>query len=100
MWNYSYDPILLSVSKNLWDSLSDEDKAIFKDAGLKAMEEQRKVTRERNVALEKEFADAGIEVTYLTDDEKQAFKDKLTDLIKTYEEKLGKELLTTLGYYE
>jgi tripartite ATP-independent transporter DctP family solute receptor len=100
LWNYSYDPILLSVSKQLWDSLSDADKAIFEEAGKAAMDQQRTITRERNVALEKEFADAGMEVYYNTDEEKAAFKAKLTDLIKTYEEKLGKELLTALGYYD
>jgi len=100
LWNYSYDPLLLTVSGQLWESLSDADKAIFKEAGAAAMEEQRNVTRERNVALEKEFADGGMEVYSNTDEEKDAFKAELTDLIKTYEEKLGKDLLTALGYYE
>ncbi|HSK67893.1 MAG TPA: DctP family TRAP transporter solute-binding subunit [Candidatus Limnocylindria bacterium] len=100
LWNYSYDPILLAVSQDLWNSLSDADKAIFQEAGQKAMEEQRTITRARNVALEKEFADAGLKVSYLTDAEKQAFKDALGDLIKTYEEKLGKDLLTALHYYD
>ncbi len=100
MWNYSYDPILLSVSGQLWASLSDEDKAIFEEAGKVAMEKQRTITRERNVALEKEFADSGMEVYYNTDEEKDAFKAMLTDLIATYEKELGKELLTALGYYD
>lgn len=100
MWNYSYDPILLSVSGQLWASLSDEDKAIFEEAGKAAMEQQRTITRERNVALEKEFADSGMEVYYNTDEEKDAFKAMLTDLIATYEKELGKELLTALGYYD
>ncbi|MGI6687939.1 MAG: DctP family TRAP transporter solute-binding subunit [Christensenellales bacterium] len=100
IWNYTYDPLLLTVSQQLWDSLSDEDKGIFREAGLKAMEEQRRITRERNAALEKEFADGGMEVYTLTEAEMQAFKDKLTDLTKSYEEKMGKDLLTILGYYD
>ena len=39
LWNYSYDPLYLSVSQELWGSLSDEEKAIFQAAADEAADQ-------------------------------------------------------------
>ena len=71
-----------------------------KHALLSASSSHRWLNCSPSARLEQEFEDAGMEVYRNTDEEKDAFKNALTDLIKTYEEKLGKELLTDLGYYD
>lgn len=35
MWNYSYDIMMLNVSDKIWQTLSDEDKAILNPVGRK-----------------------------------------------------------------
>lgn len=51
------------VSKQLWSSLSDEDKQIFSDVMLEAAERSTKIIEEREAALVEKFKADGINVT-------------------------------------
>jgi len=55
IWNYSYDPLILSVSGKVWNSLSDEDKAIFKEAGEVAMKKQIEESRKMDAEIIEQF---------------------------------------------
>lgn len=97
VWNYSYDPIALSASQKLWDSLSDEDKEIFEAAAEKGCKQEVKETRK----LEKEIIEDSkktMEVNTLSSDEIAAFK-KLTDpLYEEYKDVIGEDLFKAFGY--
>lgn len=99
MWNYSYDPILLTVSKDVWSGLTEDEKKIFQEAATSAAEQQRAETRKRDGEILKEFEEK-LEVNTITEEARKEFRDKLADFTKTYEDKFGKELLTNLGYYD
>ncbi|MDR1740479.1 MAG: TRAP transporter substrate-binding protein DctP [Synergistaceae bacterium] len=75
LWNYSYDPIFLSVSRELWESLSDEEKAVFQSAADEAMSYQVVVTREKEKELKRRLPEYKMDVVEaLTPDEVAAFK--------------------------
>ncbi|MDO5037299.1 MAG: DctP family TRAP transporter solute-binding subunit [Tissierellia bacterium] len=99
-WNYSYDPIFLTVSQKLWGSLSEEEKTIFQEAAVEAMALQKELARqEADEALEvikEEYPDVEI-VEKLTDDELKKFKEVAAPVYEENKAELG-DLLTKFGY--
>ena len=55
IWNYAYAPIILSCSSQLWDSLSEEDREIFQQAGEAACAKEVTEFREIDAEILKEF---------------------------------------------
>ncbi len=95
--NYVYDALLLSVSTNLWDTLSDEDKAIFQEAGTAAMAHQKeraRIVNEEKIASLQET----MEVNELSPEEIAVFQEAMVPLYEQWEEILGLELMEAFGY--
>lgn len=92
LWNYSYDPLVLGINKDLYGSLSKEDQQLVTDAAAAAnafqIEENRAVEEQQLSELE----DAGMEITELDDAEKEAFKGELTGLYEQYRSIWGPEM--------
>ena len=97
-WNYAYDPLVLSVSDKIWNSLSDEDKAIFEQAGKEACAMQVSASRELEDQIRKEFEDAGMEINTLEPEEMEAFKAAVALVYDEFREELTDEVLNALGY--
>lgn len=101
LWNYSYDPLFLSVSEKLWDSLTDEEKQIFKDAAKEAMDLQKEAARatvaEAVETIKKDYPKVEI-VEELTSEEIAAFKEKVAPVYNDNKDTIGKELFEKFGY--
>ncbi|CAM5222036.1 Tripartite ATP-independent transporter DctP family solute receptor OS=Ureibacillus acetophenoni OX=614649 GN=SAMN05877842_102197 PE=3 SV=1 [Ureibacillus acetophenoni] len=93
LWNYSYDPLVLGINKELYDSLSDEDKALFDRLGKEAAAYQVKITREREAEQIKELEEKGMTVYTPSADEIKAFKDTVQPIYDKYESIWGADLL-------
>lgn len=101
LWNYSYDPLFLSLSEKLWDSLTDEEKQIFKDAAKEAMDLQKEAARatvaEAVETIKKDYPKVEI-VEELTSEEIAAFKEKVAPVYNDNKDTIGKELFEKFGY--
>lgn len=101
MWNYSYDPIFLTVSTKLWDSLDDETKAAFEKAGQEAMDYEKQVTREKVenllTVIPEEYPNVEI-IDELTPEQVAAFQEKVAPIYDDYKDKLGADLFEAFGY--
>lgn len=101
LWNYSYDPIFLSVSEKLWKSLTDEEKQIFEEAAKEAMDLQKELNRsEAAKALEtikRDYPKVEI-VEELTPEQIQVFKDKVAPVYKDNKDSIGADLFEKFGY--
>lgn len=98
VWNYSCEPIILSVSQKLWSSLSDEDRAIFEEAAKVACQAQAKAAEERDAGyMDQLINEFNIEPTYLTDEELEAFKEAAMPIYESYRETMGEELYSAFG---
>ena len=93
LWNYSYDPLVLGMNKKLYDSLSDDDKALFDRLGKEAAEYQVKLAREKEASQLEELKAAGMEAYTPTDAEIAAFKEKVQPIYDKYTEVWGADLL-------
>lgn len=97
VWNYSYDPIALSASNKLWESLSDEDKEIFTAAAEKACAAEVEATRESEKKLLEEMGES-MEINTLTADEIAAFREVTASVYEEYKDKIGEEYFNAFGY--
>ncbi len=97
-WNYAYDCLILSCSETLWNSLSDEDKAIFQecaDAAAAAEVEASRAADADNFALMEEN---GVKITDLTEDQMNVFKEKVSSIYDQYRDQITDEVFEAFGY--
>lgn len=89
-WNYSFEYIILSVSDKVWNTLSDEDKAIFAECGAEAMDYQMSVAENNDSSFKAQCIDEyKIEITELTSDQIGAFKEAVQPIYEQYREVMG-----------
>ncbi|SET08153.1 tripartite ATP-independent transporter solute receptor, DctP family [Natronincola peptidivorans] len=97
MWNYSYDTLMMTVSENVWNSLSDEDKVIFQEAATEAMDFQKQRAREIN-AENLEYLNEYMEIYEMTAEEIAVFREAVQPIYDAFESIIGLELLEAFGY--
>lgn len=98
VWNYSYDATALSISKKLWDTLSDADKAMFEEAAKKACQAEIDLSRASDADIRAEFEAGGMEINDLTADEIKAFQEICKPLYEEFREQIGDDLYAAFGY--
>jgi len=98
IWNYCYDPIILSVSGNVWNSLSDEDKAIFDAAGIAACATQVAASRALDAQIIAEFEAIGVEVNELSAEGIEDMKVTMIPVYDKYRAQFGDDAFAAFGY--
>ncbi|MFF5996598.1 DctP family TRAP transporter solute-binding subunit [Lysinibacillus sp. KU-BSD001] len=93
LWNYSYDPLVLGINKDLYESMSKEDQELFDRLGKEAAAYQVQLNRERSAEQLEELKEKGMEVNELTDEQLQAFKDASQAVYDKYTAIWGEDLL-------
>ena len=98
VWNYSYDATALSISQKCWNSLSDEDKAIFEAAAKKACQAEIDLSRASDADIRAEFEAGGMQINDLTADEIKAFQELCKPLYEEFRDQIGDDLYAAFGY--
>ncbi len=93
MWNYSYDPLVLGINKDLFDSLSKEDQDLFTKLGEEAAEYQVEITREREKEQIEELKDSDFNFYYPTEEEIADYREAVEPVFDKYESIWGEDLL-------
>ena len=83
-----YTPYLLLMSKDSFDKLSEEEQKIVEEVGKYGTEVQREKTAEYDKDAVTDMQDKGVTLVTLTDDEKQQFRDAVTDIYPLVKEKM------------
>ena len=96
--NHVYSPAVIIVSPSVWDGLSDEEKAAFKEAGKAAAKAMREKVRADADSGVETLRSQGMEV--VTDVDRAAFEKALEPLMAGYAEKFGKERLDAIRNYK
>src|SRR5699024_12316943 len=92
LWNYSYDPVILGINKDVFDSLSDEGQEFVTRLAGETNEFQIEKNRDREAELIGELKDSGMEVNELSDEGKDAFRAKLSPLYDEYRKVWGPDM--------
>lgn len=93
-WHYSYDPLLLGISKARWDKMDDDTRARVQKAADEAMAYQIQISRkgtEDGIAL---LRDKGMEVYEPTPEELAAFKAATKPSFDKWADKIGADIVT------
>ncbi|MFD2044576.1 DctP family TRAP transporter solute-binding subunit [Ornithinibacillus salinisoli] len=93
MWNYSYDPLVLGINKELFDSMSEEDQELITKLGAEAAEYQVELARDKEAEQISELEDKGMQFYYPTDEELTMFKETVQPVYDKYEDIWGADLL-------
>jgi tripartite ATP-independent transporter DctP family solute receptor len=91
--NHQYNPQSLIFSKKVWDTLSEADRKVIKDAAVEAAAYQRKVNRDKSADDLQELKQAGMQVTEFSAAEQAKLREKLKPVV----EKHGAAIAGTLA---
>lgn len=96
-WNYVYDPLILGMSKQLWDNLSAADQQLVQSCADEANAEQKKVTRDK---VEENLAEMAkkMEIASLSETQMLAFREAMAPVYGKYLEIWGDDMLQAVGY--
>ena len=91
LWNYSYENDLFVANTEIWEVLEPRTRELLQEKATEACEWGRDEVEQQEVELVQEFREAGMEVTELTDDQLEAFKEVMKDTRQGFIEKYGEE---------
>lgn len=92
-WHYSYDPIFLGVSMDLWDSWDAELQEAVQEAATEAMEYQKAISREDTASGLDRLRAEGMEVYEPTPEELAAFKAATQPAFDKWAAQIGPEIV-------
>ncbi|MBP6942110.1 MAG: DctP family TRAP transporter solute-binding subunit [Syntrophorhabdaceae bacterium] len=98
VWRYAIDPLILGVSKEVWDGFSAQDKEAIKKAADETVKWQKEGARkglEGSMETLNVLRKNGMDVTVLTPKQVKAFKEKTKSVYDKWAQEIGAELVAT-----
>lgn len=99
LWHYVADPLIFAVNQEVWDSFTEEDQGIVRqaalDAGAHGIEVARAGLTGEDQSLVETIEGYGVTVVRLTDEERQAFVDATRPVYEKWRETIGADLVAT-----
>lgn len=97
MWGYVADPLIFVVNKEIWNSWTEADRAIVKQAAIDAGKEEITIARtgliEADKPVQKQIEDLGVTVTTLTPEEREAFVKATRSVYDKWKAQIGTALV-------
>ncbi len=91
-----YNPQMLLVSKKFWDTLSNDEKEILRQASEDARDHQRKVAREMNDKSREFLLKQGMQINDVSPQELERMRAKVKPVIDKYTAQVGEPLVKEL----
>ena len=92
-WHYMADPLVFAVSNSIWDQFSEEDQALLKQAAIDAGQWEIEKSRSEIDATLAAIKERGVEVTELTDEQRDAFMKATQSVYETWTPRIGEDLV-------
>ena len=97
MWNYSYENDLFIANTKVWESLNENTRQLLTDCALEACEWGRDALEAEEAELLAGFEKNGMEITYLTDEQKAVFADAIADWKAGMIDRFGEDACAAFG---
>lgn len=98
LWHYVADPLIFAVNQEVWNSFTEEDREIVRQAALDAGAHGIEVARAGLVGDDQSLVETiegyGVNVVRLTDEERQAFVEATRPVYEKWRETIGADLVT------
>ena len=97
LWNYTYENDLFVANTEIWESLEPKTRELLQEKAKEACEWGRDTVEEEEAAIVEEFKSEGMTVTELTEEELDAFKNKISGVKQEFIEKYGEKACKAFG---
>ena len=98
LWNYVADPLIFVVNRDVWNSWSEKDREIVRQAALDAGKQEIQIARKgvtpEDPSLLKEIAGHGVTVTTLDAGQHAAFVTATKPVYDKWKKTIGEDLVT------
>ncbi|MEW9673233.1 TRAP transporter substrate-binding protein [Ammoniphilus sp. 3BR4] len=91
--HHVYSPFVMLLSKKFWDESTPEQQEIMKKAAKEAGDHERQLVREANKKYLEDLKTAGMTVTEVTPEAREAMKVVTDPVIEQFADKIGKETI-------
>src|SRR5699024_597614 len=89
---HTFAHIISVINKEYFESMTEDLQELLEEKMTEFNDRQREITQEQDEEYLEELED-DMEITELTDEEKEAFADELQPIYDKYEDSIGEELL-------
>ncbi|MFC4350561.1 DctP family TRAP transporter solute-binding subunit [Fodinicurvata halophila] len=97
LWGYVADPLIFAVNPDVWNSFTEEDQKIVREAAVEAGQVGIDAARDGLVppdtSLIEEIEAEGVEVTRLSEEERQAFVEATRPVYDEWAQEIGEDLV-------
>ena len=90
---HTYNPQIVLISTYKWNKISPENQQIILEAAREARDYNRTLAAEKTTEYLVAMEEAGVEVTILTQEQKEAFKEVMLPVWEEYYDIVGKDLI-------
>lgn len=98
LWNYVADPLVFVVNKQVWESWTEADREIVREAAIEAGKQEiviaRKGVTPEDPSMLKDIESHGVTVTSLTPEEHDAFVKATQPVFDKWKKTIGEELVS------
>lgn len=91
--HHIYSPFVFLMSKSFYDSLTEEQQQIVKDAAVEAGKHNRELNREVNAESLQKLIDNGMTYTEISAEEHAKMKEVVQPVIEKYSKEIGQDLV-------
>ena len=96
-WGYVADPLIYAANRDVWNSWSEQDRKIVREAAIEAGKQEIALTRKGltagDMSMIKEVEGLGVKVTELSAAEKQAFQKVVQPVYEKWTKQIGPDLV-------
>ncbi|MFW7340649.1 DctP family TRAP transporter solute-binding subunit [Pollutimonas sp. H1-120] len=97
LWNYVADPLVFVVNKQVWESWTEADRKIVRDAAIEAAKQEiviaRKGVTPEDPSMLKDIESHGVTVTSLTPEQHDAFVKATKPVFDKWKKTIGEDLV-------
>lgn len=97
LWNYVADPLVFVVNRQVWESWTEEDRNIVREAAQEAARREIEIARKgvtpEDPAMLKEIESHGVTVTTLTPEQHDAFVEATKPVFDKWKKTIGEDLV-------
>jgi len=96
-WGYVADPLIYAANREVWNSWTEQDRKIVREAAIEAGKQEIALTRKGltagDMSMIKEVEGLGVKVTELSAAEKQAFQKVVQPVYEKWTKQIGADLV-------
>ncbi|MCK2184570.1 DctP family TRAP transporter solute-binding subunit [Halomonas getboli] len=93
LWNYMNDPLVFASNRQVWDSLTEDQRAMLRETAVEAGAWEIAKTREEEAGRLAAIRERGVTVTELDDDQYQAFVEATDSVHDEWVPRIGEEIV-------